>query len=37
MGPYEFTDLDGDGMDDSWERANGLNPADPSDAMGRFL
>lgn len=25
-------DSDGDGMTDAWERANGLNPADPSDA-----
>ena len=24
-------DLDGDGMRDSWETANGLNPADPAD------
>ena len=25
-------DLDGDGMDDSWEVANGLDPTDPADA-----
>lgn len=27
-------DGDGDGMPDAWERANGLDPADPSDADG---
>ena len=27
-------DNDADGMPDIWERANGLNPSDPSDALG---
>lgn len=27
-------DSDGDGMPDQWERANGLNPLDPTDANG---
>jgi hypothetical protein len=26
-------DMDGDGMDDAWETANGLNPNDPADAL----
>lgn len=30
-------DGDGDGLPDEWERRNGLNPADPSDAAGRKL
>ena len=30
--PYQDTDLDG--MPDEWERQNGLNPDDPSDANG---
>jgi hypothetical protein len=30
--PYK--DTDGDGMPDAWERKNGLNPEDPSDASG---
>ncbi len=28
----EALDVDQDGIDDDWERANGLNPRDPSDA-----
>ena len=28
----ETFDEDGDGISDSWERANGLNPSDPNDA-----
>ncbi|MFM8358482.1 MAG: Ig-like domain-containing protein, partial [Verrucomicrobiota bacterium] len=27
-------DLDADGMPDAWERANGLDPANPADALG---
>lgn len=27
-----YTDADGDGMDDTWERKVGLNPEDPADA-----
>ena len=27
-------DVDGDGLEDGWELANGLDPADPSDAAG---
>ncbi len=30
-------DTDKDGMPDAWERSNGLNPADPSDANGYKL
>lgn len=31
--PAGFTDSDGDGMSDSWEREHGLNPFDPTDAL----
>lgn len=31
-----FRDNDQDGMDDAWELANGLNPADPSDRTGNL-
>ena len=30
----DLADSDGDGMHNSWESANGLNPVDPSDANG---
>jgi len=30
----DLTDSDGDGMHNSWESANGLNPLDPNDANG---
>ena len=29
-----YVDSDGDGMPDKWEKANGLNPNDPTDANG---
>jgi hypothetical protein len=29
---FIFVDTDGDGMDDAWETANGLNPGNASDA-----
>ena len=32
IGCYEFKDVDNDGIQDSWETANGLNPNDASDA-----
>ncbi len=28
---YDYVDKDGDGMDDNWETANGLNPANAAD------
>ena len=28
---HVIVDKDGDGMDDAWELAHGLNPADPED------
>ena len=31
------TDSDHDGMPDSWEESNGLNPNDPADAHGTYL
>lgn len=31
-GTLPFTDLDGDSMDDNWERTNGLDPENPGDA-----
>jgi hypothetical protein len=30
---YNDADADGDGIDNAWELANGLNPYDPSDAL----
>ena len=34
MSPARLTpDADEDGMDDTWERAHGLNPNDPSDGL----
>ncbi|MCR4644145.1 MAG: carbohydrate-binding protein [Oscillospiraceae bacterium] len=32
-----ITDADNDGMDDEWETARGLNPADPTDYKGDYL
>lgn len=32
IGAHEFFDVDGDGMEDFWEEAYGLDPADPADA-----
>lgn len=32
----EITDNDNDGMDDSWELARGLDPADPTDYKGDY-
>ncbi len=32
----EITDADNDGMDDAWELARGLNPADPTDYKGDY-
>ncbi|WP_423130428.1 pectate lyase family protein [Gaoshiqia sp. Z1-71] len=33
----QMNDFDNDGMDDDWERANGLNPNDPGDHRGNTL